>query len=138
MNTKNNLIFSALALALTFLLSPLARAQAQESSPTVESATSTPLWVCSVMGARENHELMCGTICDAGIATNPDGDDVLRWRCPNSDARKRCSSYDCSSASECEAKGVTDYASCHGNDEAECARQAQAATNALCVPPSGS
>ena len=139
MNSKINSILSVLALmlALVFALPPLAHAQ-ESPQAAAESSGPTPKWACRSIGKSGDYHLMCRAVCGAGdsahLATGPSGDYVVRWQCPNSNARKKCSAYDCASVSECAEKGVTDYALCHGNDETACARQAQAATSARCAP----
>ena len=137
---KINLILSSLA--LIFTLSPMA--QAEDAGAAAESdnsaASAAPRWVCESQGKKGGFQLMCRAICTAedGEKYRPvdaDGEVVLRWECPNSDARERCSSFGCSSVSECEEEGVTGYETCHRNSNEACANQAQSATNARCVPP---
>lgn len=135
---KINLILSSLALALALAFAP-ALAQ-EESVAAPQTAGPSPTWSCRKKSST-NFNLLCGVFCieeEGGYAaTNAGGERVLRWLCPNSDLRKECAAYPCSSVTECRALGLNDFGECHNNGRAECRRQAQAATGARCVRPAG-
>ena len=135
MNKKINLILASLATTLAMVFTP---ALAQEEEAAASSSTSSPAWSCHRKSNADFNLLCIASCADADgnyTPTNADGEEVLGWDCPNSDVRKECAAYPCSSEEDCAAMGIDDFGECHNNGRAECKRQAQAATGARCVPP---
>ena len=136
MNKKINLILASLATTLAMLFAPALAQDGGESA--ASSSASSPAWSCH-RKSNADFNLLCIALCvDADgdyTPTNADGDEVPGWNCPNSDVRKECAAYPCSSAESCTMLGIRDFRRCHNNGRTECGQQAQAATGARCVRP---